>query len=340
MGFSLRHRQIRWNSALLSVLTVAAACGGESNKSRSRDGPEAGEGADAGSDGSGGGGGQGGISGSSTAGKSGSGARGGSEDAGASGMSATGGNATAGVGMAGAEIAGAGMAGVGPAGGLGGSEAGGGGANQAGSTSGGGLGGSPCGGYDEPCCPMPCNGDPNRTCYGCSNADSSCGGSGTSVCTRCGREGERCCSGTSGCVDSNLTCALMNTRRACVPCGAPGAPCCAGKACADGCCVYVGGDIEHQCVGRGDTCPVGGACEADGSCTSCGGVGKPCCEHPANTEWCALRATTCMREVTPRTCEPCGELGQPCCQLTEEAFPGARCSSPLQCSSRTCQPAP
>jgi hypothetical protein len=165
---------------------------------------------------------------------------------------------------------------------------------------------------------------------------SGAGAGGASGAAGCGEYDQRCCvrtATTPSCIHADSICDVVDGGQVCIRCGLPGTPCCAGKACTAGCCVLTT-SRDFQCVARGAACPVGGACEMDGSCTNCGTAGKPCCEYPVMVEWCAVDTTTCVRETPePHLCEPCGELDQLCCQRTEEAFPGATCRSSLRCTS-------
>src|SRR5262245_43750590 len=121
------------------------------------------------------------------------------------------------------------------------------------------------------------------------------GGAGSG---NCGRYDQPCCPATVACTDSDAICATVNGRPRWLRCGESGTPCCAGRRCSAGCCVYGRG---WQCVAPGGACPVGGVCELDGSCTSCGGTGSVCCEDRVSNpgvHWCAVLGTTCVRPGT------------------------------------------
>jgi hypothetical protein len=173
------------------------------------------------------------------------------------------------------------------------------------------------------------------------------GGGGTGGAGTCGGHDQPCCAGVS-CANADTICGSVDEVApwTCLRCGEVGGPCCRGRACNAGCCVFVigRGSPDWRCVARGDACPVGGTCEVDGACSTCGGEGKPCCEDRVRNpgvHWCAVRATTCVREQTAQTgtCQRCGELDQTCCFSTEEAFPVGTCRSPLRCTgTRTCSP--
>ena len=181
--------------------------------------------------------------------------------------------------------------------------------------SGGGNTGS-CGGYDQPCCAMGACGQPDAICKSVDVIDAG----------------------------------VISARQLCVRCGEPGHLCCARKSCNSGCCVYDrapdlgGGRHDWTCLAHGTACPVGGNCEPDGSCSTCGGAGETCCEERVSNpgvHWCTIADTTCVREETAQTgtCQPCGELDQPCCFSTEQAFPVGTCRSPLRCTSQICRTA-
>ena len=173
-------------------------------------------------------------------------------------------------------------------------------AGDAGAAGEGGMGA--CGNYDEPCC--------NRVT--CRPAEA--------VCTRSPQDGGE---------------------RYCRRCGVPGMPCCTGstdgeyrpRRCDGGCCIFSG---DYQCVAPMGRCPYGDSvCEADGTCTQCGGPGAPCCgatTHP----WCPLPGTTCALDAPMPSCVPCGALGEPCCVATELVTPPtAACNPMLECDTPT-----
>jgi hypothetical protein len=164
----------------------------------------------------------------------------------------------------------------------------------------------------------------------------------------CGGYDQPCCGGTTMCANADTICgrASVEAPWTCLRCGVPGAPCCLGRVCDGGCCISLGAHPSSWlCIARGEACVVGGICELDGSCTSCGGTGKECCEDRVRrpgVHWCAVPGTTCAREQTALTgtCEPCGAQDQRCCVATEETFQIPSCPAPLRCdfSTRTCAP--
>jgi hypothetical protein len=172
----------------------------------------------------------------------------------------------------------------------------------------------------------------------------------------CGEPNAPCCVATTECNSSETTCLEVpgpTFERRCLPCGVPGAPCCespvnhdqSARYCDGGCCVWqtTMRPAHWHCVAPGADCPVGGACQTDGSCTDCGGVGKSCCAFPPLPPnpggWCAVPGTTCAFDIEPVECRSCGELDEPCCVANEQNFPGFLCRSPLSCSTENvCRP--
>jgi len=176
----------------------------------------------------------------------------------------------------------------------------------------------------------------------------------------CGGPNALCCPTTMECNSPETICLEVPgpiLERRCLPCGVPGAPCCkspenhdrSSRYCDSGCCVWQTTttirSAHWHCVAPGADCPVGGACQTDGSCAECGGVGKSCCAFPAPPATagglCTVPRTTCASSIEPVECQSCGELDEPCCVATEEtSFPVLLCRSPLSCSAveRVCRP--
>ena len=304
---------------LALALTVVCSCGGGAKPKQSPDsGVGAAPGGRGGSAGGSGGATASGAAGEGTGGRAGT--AGGAEAGSGASRGGTGGSEAGGVGGGvggdGATAGGtAGTAGGSNGGALGGTAGGvagsSGGAGAAGGGGGGAAGSGNCGGYDQPCC-----------------------------------------SGGTKCANSDSICGRLSVEAppTCLRCGVPGGPCCLGRRCDGGCCISLGGsDNNWRCIARGATCSVDGisvegVCELDGSCTSCGGTGKVCCEDRVRSpgvHWCAVPGTTCVREQTALTgtCEPCGAQDQRCCVSTEQAFPVPSCPAPLRCDSttRTCR---
>lgn len=190
----------------------------------------------------------------------------------------------------------------------------------------------PCGAPGEPCCG---EGDPfcvGGCCTALSDGTSFCVANGSACaatdglctaggCANCGREGQLCCQGRA--CSPHLTCTVDGHCTA--ACGGPGQPCCPGGVCTNGCCVEPTLNSANECVAIGDVCPgVAGACAADGSCGTCGGLGQPCCAFSptdlTGLGYCAAPLSDCLEpagsdslELTDQFCQACGQRGLPCC---------------------------
>jgi hypothetical protein len=190
---------------------------------------------------------------------------------------------------------------------------------------------SHCGGPGESCCDGTgalCTGGccvftgaPYPVCLAegatCPQTDGTCH---SGSCSNCGTEGKACCSLDT--CSPGLRCSGAGLCTA--ACGGPGEPCCPGNTCAKGCCVAPKGiGTPNECVDIGQACPgVAGACGADGSCTTCGGLGQGCCAALPNAPivYCSSPFTTCLEpgytvDLSQRVCQACGQRGLPCCDL-------------------------
>jgi hypothetical protein len=281
----------------------------------------------------------------------------GAPSAGEDGTSGAAGASTGGVGAtAGASTSGTGTGGRGR-GGEAGSAQGGGGAQsgeggEAGATGGAAGTGAGLGGTN--------GGNAGSSGFGGAAGTSGSSGAGVAGAAGgpCGEPNALCCPTTVECNSPETTCLEVPgpiLERRCLPCGVPGAPCCessvnhdqSSRYCDGGCCVWQTTTTirpaHWHCVAPGADCPAGGACQTDGSCTDCGGIGKACCPFPALPPnpggWCAVPGTTCAYDIEPLECRSCGELDEPCCVANEQLFPGFLCRSPLSCSTeRVCRP--
>lgn len=106
------------------------------------------------------------------------------------------------------------------------------------------------------------------------------------ICVACGRSGDMCCPGstcffTNSCNANNL-CAIT--------CGVEGLPCC---------------PIEEDYANTPDGCQYDDYLCLSDVCTSCGGIGQPCCRG----DRCDDAASECVEG----SCVECGVTGAPCC---------------------------